>query len=363
MKILMFTPFFHPHIGGVETHVKKVSEELMKRGHEVTVVTSKHLPDLQSYESIAEIEVHRFSDEDYGRIIEDKVPFISIKGLSNRVWWYIKLGRLIKKANVIHYHDFYLFTQWYTFFRKFFPHKPVFITFHGYEGYPVPEWALKHRKIAENLTWGCICVGDFIKKWYGTECDYITYGGVERDETGFNGKNEGCVFVGRLEEDSGILEYVDSLKILKEKYGINVSLEICGDGSLKEKIIAIGDNNGLNIKLHGFVDNPRDYLIRSKFAFVSGYLAIFEAMINRKLVFAIYTNELKKDYLTMMPEFSNVVEIVPSAELLADRLVYYHKNPAMAEKKIQRAYDFAKKQTWEKVADIYLMMYKEKGLI
>lgn len=40
MKILQVTPRYPPQSGGVETHVEEISEELVKRGHEVVVVTA-----------------------------------------------------------------------------------------------------------------------------------------------------------------------------------------------------------------------------------------------------------------------------------------------------------------------------------
>jgi glycosyltransferase involved in cell wall biosynthesis len=44
VRILQVCPFFLPHIGGVETHVEMLSTELARRGHEVTVLTSRHEP-------------------------------------------------------------------------------------------------------------------------------------------------------------------------------------------------------------------------------------------------------------------------------------------------------------------------------
>ena len=41
MKIAQVTPYFYPHIGGVETHVYNLSKGFVKRGHEVTVYTSQ----------------------------------------------------------------------------------------------------------------------------------------------------------------------------------------------------------------------------------------------------------------------------------------------------------------------------------
>lgn len=42
MRIAQVCPYFHPHIGGVESHVMDISLELRRRGHDVTVVTSQH---------------------------------------------------------------------------------------------------------------------------------------------------------------------------------------------------------------------------------------------------------------------------------------------------------------------------------
>src|SRR5579864_997763 len=41
MKILIVTHYFEPHIGGIEIVAYNQAKELVKRGHEVTIVTSK----------------------------------------------------------------------------------------------------------------------------------------------------------------------------------------------------------------------------------------------------------------------------------------------------------------------------------
>ncbi|MEM7140689.1 MAG: glycosyltransferase, partial [Actinomycetota bacterium] len=35
---------FHPSSGGVETHVERLSRELVAAGHQVTILTHDHLP-------------------------------------------------------------------------------------------------------------------------------------------------------------------------------------------------------------------------------------------------------------------------------------------------------------------------------
>lgn len=44
------TPFFDPHAGGVESYVREITNELARRGHELTVVTSRYDPRLPAEE-------------------------------------------------------------------------------------------------------------------------------------------------------------------------------------------------------------------------------------------------------------------------------------------------------------------------
>jgi len=342
MKILMFAPLLHPHIGGVEKHVKRLSEELIKMEYENSIITIKHDKTLPDFEELNKIKIYRFA--------KVRLP---------KIWFWIYNHRgLLKSADIIHCHDFGTFIYWYLPFRFLYPFKPVFVTFHGYEGIiPIPRKILFKRKVAEFLTKGNICIGDYIPKWYGTKANFISYGGVDISTAVKNTNYKGAVFIGRLEKDTGIMAYINAIKNLKKNYAINFDVDICGDGSLRETIEKTIKENELNVKLLGFVENPLDYLIKSKFAFVSGYLAILEAMINKKLVFGVYENELKKDYLTLMPNSKSMMVITSSPEELAEEIAYYYKNPERAEEKIKNAYNFAKEQTWEKVAEMYLKLW------
>ena len=56
----MITASFFPHQGGVESHVKRVSEELIKMGHEIGVLTPKTDENQKDYEKINEIVIFRY---------------------------------------------------------------------------------------------------------------------------------------------------------------------------------------------------------------------------------------------------------------------------------------------------------------
>lgn len=59
MRILQTPVRFHPSIGGVETYVYALSRELVRQGHEVSVVCARPDVDVARFESIDGIEVHR----------------------------------------------------------------------------------------------------------------------------------------------------------------------------------------------------------------------------------------------------------------------------------------------------------------
>ncbi len=50
MRIVQVAPFFHPHAGGVESHVRTLAAELARQGHDVTVVTARYRADLPAVE-------------------------------------------------------------------------------------------------------------------------------------------------------------------------------------------------------------------------------------------------------------------------------------------------------------------------
>lgn len=64
MKILYWTDFFLPHIGGIETFGADLISALLARGHEVSVVTSSSGKNLPAIDHIEGIPVHRFQTWD-----------------------------------------------------------------------------------------------------------------------------------------------------------------------------------------------------------------------------------------------------------------------------------------------------------
>lgn len=324
MKIVFLVRRFYPAIGGVEKHTLAVGEELIKLNHQVTVVTLKHKPNLENEKIYRGIKIVRLPDQ--------QNKFFLWKNL-----W--QQRRIIKTADIVHCHDVF---WWYMPFLLVYPFKPVFSTFHGWEGaWPVPLKFRLARKIWESLSWGNICVGDYLTKWYGTKADYVTYGGLynftfDRKKNYLNGKVKRGIFIGRLSEDNGIKEYLKAFKVLKKQ---GWKFIFIGDGPYAKSAAKLG-------LVTGFVSNLRPYLIQPSAIFAASYLTIWEALGYGRKVYTLYQNPLKKEYLEQFPAAPSI-HISGSVQELLTQL--NQPRPVCCQF-----------PSWLEVAKIYLKLWQEK---
>ncbi len=333
MKIIFLTRRFMPDRGGVEKHVYEISKILIKKGHQVTVITESPGESNQ----FEDIKIRRMENLPHGRIRKFFIWF-----------WIIRNKKIFEKADVVHAHDVY-----YQYFplKLLFLSKKSFVTFHGYETYPISKKAIIIRKLSEKMADGNIVVGEFMKKWYGVSPTYVIYGGVKLSKKYLKPvRINSAVFIGRLDEHTGILDYAKAIELIRNNYP-NFEFKIIGEGPYFRKL--------KKFKPAGFINDPSKYLSRYNFAFVSRYLSILEAFSYKRLVFALYDNPVKKDYLEMTP-FAKFIITADTSDKLARKVMYFQKNPKQAKKFIDGGYKWVKSQTWESVADIYLKLWRKR---
>lgn len=344
MTVLFFVRRFCPLIGGVETHVLQIGKRLVAQRWNVIVVTEESKDAVAATEIVEGIHVYRISvgKDDWFKKF--------------RIWVQIwKVKKLIGEADIVHCHDVFF---WYLPFRFFFWKKPVYTTFHGYETtYPLRKNAIFVRKLSEKLSWGNICVGDFIKKWYGTKATYITYGGVDKlTEQGQKNKKKSTIlqilFIGRLEKDTGSNIYLKAFAILQRRK-IAYNFNVYGDGSQRKQFEQYGT-------VHGFTKDLQDAIASAGFVFTSSYLSILQVMAQKKLVISVFENPLKEDYLKMAP-FAKWIVIEKDSERLAEKIKYYVSHPKEKEALIEKAYQWSHEQSWDRVTDMYRSLWKING--
>ncbi len=307
MKILFLSHYFSPHIGGVEKHVYLLSRRLIKKGHEVTVITYKFDPKLKSRETIDGIKVIRF---DY-----PKKKFIGLF----YIWRFLFLKRsLLAAIDVIHIHDVFI---WYLPFRFVYSHIKVYTTLHGYEpNNPFSLVSVFQKKLAVKFSNGTIGVGKFLEKYLNIKFDLVIYGAVKKFNIGRKQKNM-IVFVGRLSKDTGVLQFLKWLR-KNPKYKV----DFVGDGEYRHEC----ENFGV---VHGFT-TPDKFLAKAEYCVPGGYLACLEA-IGAKCKIKIFLNSnLKKDYWQMSPMY----KFIKSED-------------------INGAYEWVKKQSWEKLTNDYMKLW------
>jgi len=343
MKILMFSRLFYPHVGGVEEHVEKLSEQLINKGHKVTIITEQYNNKLKLSEKCKSAQIFR-------------IPIPHQKKQKKwHIWkWLWENRALIRAADLIHIHDVFF---WFLPFKLIFPRKKIYITFHGYEGSTPPKIkAIIQRKIGEWLSRGSICVGEFMKKWYQAKPDFVIYGATDRIKS-LKPTPRSVIYLGRLSEDTGIMTYLQAIKILKDKQ-MSIKLDVYGKGPQLNQAKTFVKENRLDVKFHGFVKNAQRKIPRYSLAFISRYLGILEAMMAKRPVFAVYNNQIKKDYLTCHPQAKNMV-IANHGRMLADKIIKYLNHPQSFQVKVNQAYRFAEKQTWNKLTEKYLQLWQK----
>lgn len=319
MNILFVSRLFKPHIGGVETHLNHLSNELLKMGHNVNVLTTRFQKELEKNELIGEIHVSRI-----------EYPKMKIIGLLYIWIWVIKNIKCFEKYDVIHCHDVII---WLLPLKIIKPKTKLFLTFHGYEGYPLKRREILVHRFSNILSCGTIAIGKCIDKWYGTSSDIISTGAV--DKSLFKKNPSKCLyqylFSGRLHDTTSVEKYLNNT--IKNK------IIFVGDGPLRNRCEEYGTVTGM-------VSNPIHFYEKAKIILASRYLSILEAIAMDKPVYAIYDNPLKKDYLMMTP-FAKHIRIGKRF----DKYITYKYPKELKE--------WIKKQTWEKMAQDYIKLWNK----
>ena len=333
-SILFLTRLYHPHIGGVEKHVMEISSELIKKGYKVEIVTEQFDANLPTQQTLNGVRVYRIPVTTNERIKK----FL--------IWrWVLTHPKLFIRADIVHIHDVF---YWVFPLRLFMNGKKIFMTFHGYEGYPIKKTWKIQRKIAEKLTNGNICVGDFMKKWYLTSPTSVIYGGVRLESNKYKPLVQSAVFFGRLDSQTGVEQYIDAYKKVKLIFP-KFKFTLVGEGKILRKVPK-------DIKVKGFTSEVSKYIGKNRFIFVSRYLSMLEALSQKREVVAVYDNQVKKDYLIMSP-FREYITVCENSDQIAEHIIKRLINSSV-DKKTLDGYIWAKKQTWERIVSVYQNLWK-----
>lgn len=262
MKIAQICPRYFPDIGGVETHVKEISERLIKSGHKVDVITTDPTGQWKKEEIINGVKVKRF---------EAFAPSDSYY-FAPQIYFYLREN----KYDVIHAHSYhalpalfaalarsqkrFVFTPHYhrtghTFFRNLL-HKPYRL----------------FGKIIFSRADSVICVSDYERNLL--ESDFSIAGKTVKIPNGINlqefknlkrpeknsekiPKEKTLLYVGRLEEYKGVQYIIQNLPELPD-----FVLRIVGKGPYEIELKNVANSLGVEKRIEWLKDVSREELLQ-----------------------------------------------------------------------------------------------------
>lgn len=337
MKVLQISQYYAPHVGGVEKHLSKVNQELIKDHYQLTVLAGNENLNIAKTELIDQVRVHRIDNR-----------FSNHYKL--KIWQQVIAHReLFKEADIIHIHDVF---WWIIPLYPLIFHK-IFITFHGYESSSgANKKAIFWHRLANKLSKGSIAVGGFHEKYYAVKADYVIFGASEQEQSTNNKNNlKKIIFVGRLVPETGILTYLEALSILKNSK-INYHLDVFGDGLLMNRAKEYARKHELDVTFHATVAEAEKLFANYPIAFVSSYLSICEALKQNCRVIAHYHNQFVKDYLTMSV-FKDYIFMTDNPQKIAQAIIKAPKTKTF-DKKISNSL------SWTVITNTYKKLWQKK---
>jgi len=344
MKVIFFVRRYWPAVGGVERHVQFLTAALKEQSPstEITIITEQYDSRLAKQEVFQGREIHRIPVSQ------------SEKNRKNEVWdWLTAHSDVVKSADILHIHDvfFWMLPNLFSF-----PRPKIFITFHGYEPPGPPTWKQRvWHQLAELGTEANICVGGFHPKWYGVTPTITTFGATQStvdaaqvSAASSSSSTKRYVFIGRLEEDTGIWSYLESFERIPDK---DLELDVIGEGPLRQQLENFVKQNKLRVTFLGARFVSAQTYQKYTASLVSGYMTILESLAVGIPVISTYASSLKYDYLAATP-FADWISIAAAGEEL-DLAISLPKQVSVNAK------NWVAEQSWEKLVKQYLELWKK----
>lgn len=354
MRIVFFANHFFPSIGGVQWSVLRTAESLVRRGHDVTVVTETP-SDGQSDDGSYPFELIRFR-------VPLRRPFTRIG-----YWrWMWSRRVLLDAADVLHFHDYTTFFHWFLPLRPFVRHPRYAVTFHGYEHWPIRRRHRFFRAVTARLCHARFAVGEYIRVLYRHPVDAVYIGAPVRDIPAFEPPDTPVFsYAGRFADDTAILPLLRSLSAAAGETalpgGMPVRIRLAGDGPLRDRIAQLG-TAALRVEFLGTTMETAALYDGARCIIATGYLGIFEAFASGIPVLVPAFNPLKRLYVESIPDACSMLTLLGSeaeSESFFRSLLRGDENNMLREKAV-RAAAFVSDLRWDDITYLLETWYSQE---
>jgi glycosyltransferase involved in cell wall biosynthesis len=260
-KILIFSPFYHPHVGGLQSHAREFNKYVSMLGYDITVFTPQLPFDSKREEVVCDnacppcVKVIRFP-------AFELIPNFPVPKFWQPVFWrQVFTLRLEKRSIIISRTRFFLTSLLALWFAKTNRGKWMHVE-HGSD-FPKLESMWKNfiaflydktlgklvLRSADIVVANSRASADFVKEISGRECKFI-YRGVDKEKilttvpagVELPAGSLLVVFVGRLISGKGVADLLNALKIVDCK---ELFCFIIGGGPQEKELKDIANNLGL----------------------------------------------------------------------------------------------------------------------
>ncbi|WP_340819093.1 glycosyltransferase family 4 protein [Methanolobus sp. WCC4] len=259
MKIAQVCHRYHPFIGGVETHVKEISERMVLLGNEVEVLTTDLGGKLPQTEMLNGVKITRFRSFAPGEAYY----------LSPMIYFYLKSNGY----DVVHAHNYHALPA---FFAGMGKGRCKFVfTPHYHRGGHTFLRNLLHKpyklfgKMIFSRADNIVCVSEY-EKGLVSEDFVLPPGKIRKIPNGINlaefrnvrldlkkGDGNKLLYVGRLEEYKGVQYIIQALLYLPDH-----SLSVIGKGPFEHDLRELADKLGVASKVEWLKDVSRKELLK-----------------------------------------------------------------------------------------------------
>ena len=242
MKILIYTQFFFPDVGGSEVFIDGLASEFLRLGHQVTLITN--VVDDKKNESQYPYRIIRSpTDLIFAREIFFTDIFLNLNPLAKKISWIIPT--LIRKPWCVSTH-----IEW-----------------------RIKNFTLKQKiacRLIENIPH--IVPSEYMRQVspFDAEVIYDFYFHEFFYSLPHQKRSKDLVFVGRLVRDKGVDVLISAVKLLRDK-GYNYRLTIIGDGPEKSGLIDLAGKD--------MVDSQIFFIGKKSQAEIADILRIHEVIV------------------------------------------------------------------------------------
>ncbi|MCP5468301.1 MAG: glycosyltransferase family 4 protein [Deltaproteobacteria bacterium] len=366
-KIGIVAEYFYPHLGGISDHIFFFSQELLKRGYDVTILTG-HQGQENPIKLPEKLRVIRLG----------KSYPIHSAGSTCKVTLGLGLGKRIRqvlkdeKFDILHLQSPTDVTLQLMFLK--YTNTVTIGTLHSYFNF-VPYFKVFQKLIQSyidkldgiiSVSHACIeAMERYFKVQYqiipnGIDIDFFAQKAPPVEELKSDHKN--IFFLARLEPRNGLDCLIEAMPRVLEKVP-NARLIVAGDGPLRKSCEKkSGELLGKNIVFVGpiFETRPNYFATSDVFCYPAHHatfgITLLEAMAARKPVVAMDNPGFRQ---VVTSGVNGILTKMHDSNALADGLIQVLTDEALSQRLVKNGWEHVQNFSWERVTDQILDFYQK----